>query len=206
MFNKHTLSALPLILLLACQSAFAAEPTEAELLAQCDLNKNGKVDYHARDPSQVSQAERNEILKEAACAHQLKMAALAKEIPGLIAQCDTNGNGEIDDSSRHGVISRSEFKALKPELRDLVGREKACVTQASIAQKDASIAKSNDDYRKLIQILAMLSPTEARTFIADDIQRIEKVISEAKAANQPYVVKPLENLLNILRTEQKKLK
>ena len=146
---------------------------------------------------------------------EYELDQLAKAMPDIRKRCDLNGNGRIDHPeplitsllvSGKETNGRKAWRSLPEEVRKQVDAEKKCVRDASIAQKDASIAKLDDDYKKMVQILAMLSPSEAKTHLADEIQRIGKEIPEAKAANKPARVKALEHRLNILRTEQQKLK
>ncbi len=162
-----------------------------DIRKRCDLNGNGRIDH----PEPLI-------------------------TPLMVSGKETNG--------------KKAYRSLPEEVRKQVDAEKKCVQDASIAQKDASIAQKDasiakgkaelakgkaelakekaesarldDDYRKMIQILALLRPTEARTYLADEIQKVGREISEAKAANNPARVKPLEHRLNILRTEQQKLK
>lgn len=76
---------------------------------------------------------------------------------------------------------------------------KRCVRHAVIAQLDA-------DYKKMIQILAMLRPAEAKSYLAEEILKLENQIAQAKATNSTSKVKSYEHRLDILRTEQQKLK
>jgi len=205
----QTLLTLPLLIALA--SPVLAEDDKA-LLAKCDVDRNGVINGPAND---LPPAAWTMIEKERVCMQEYELDQLAKAMPDIRKRCDLNGNGRIDHPeplitsllvSGKETNGRKAWRSLPEEVRKQVDAEKKCVRDASIAQKDASIAKLDDDYKKMVQILAMLSPSEAKTHLADEIQRIGKEIPEAKAANKPARVKALEHRLNILRTEQQKLK
>ena len=207
--NRKTLLTLPLLIALA--SPVLAEDDKA-LLAKCDVDRNGTINGPAND---LPPAAWTMIEKERVCMQEYELDQLAKAMPDIRKRCDLNGNGRIDHPeplitsllvSGKETNGRKAWRSLPEEVRKQVDAEKKCVRDASIAQKDASIAKLDDDYKKMVQILAMLSPSEAKTHLADEIQRIGKEIPEAKAANKPARVKALEHRLNILRTEQQKLK
>ena len=219
----QTLLTLPLLIALA--SPVLAEDDKA-LLAKCDVDRNGTINGPAND---LPPAAWTMIEKERVCMQEYELDQLAKAMPDIRKRCDLNGNGRIDHPeplitplllSGKETNGRKAYRSLPEEVRKQVDAEKKCVQDASIAKLDASIAKldasiaqnrselarQDDDYRKMIQILALLRPAEARTYLADEIQKVGKEISEAKAANNPARVKPLEHRLNILHTEQQKLK
>ena len=127
----------------------------------------------------------------------LASPVLAEDDKALLAKCDgMTRAGTIDPALKDGVIGGFAEKQCKTKAE-------IAKLDASIAQKDASIAKLDDDYKKMVQILAMLSPAEAKKVIADEIRRMEKQLSQEK---NPTTVKSLESKLNALRTEQQKLK
>lgn len=127
----------------------------------------------------------------------LASPVLALSDAEMLAKCDgMTRAGTIDPALKDGVIGGFAEKQCKTKAEIAQSR-------AEIAQKDASIAKLDDDYKKMVQILAMLSPAEAKKVIADEIRRMEKQLSQEK---NPTTVKSLESKLNALRTEQQKLK
>ena len=216
----QTLLTLPLLIALA--SPVLAEDDKA-LLAKCDVDGNGVINGPAND---LPPAAWTMIEKERVCMQEYELDQLAKAMPDIRKRCDLNGNGRIDHPeplitpllvSGKETNGRKAYRSLPEEVRKQVDAEKKCVQDASIAQnkaeiaqnkaeiarKDASIAKLDDDYKKMVQILAMLSPAEAKKVIADEILRMEKQLSQEK---NPTTVKSLESKLNALRTEQQKLK
>ena len=200
--HPKTLFTLPLLLALA--SPLLAEDDKA-LLAKCDVDRNGTINGGGND---LPPAAWTMIEKERVCMHEYELDQLAKAMPDIRKRCDLNGNGRIDHAeplitplmvSGKETNGKRAYRSLPEEVRKQVDAEKRCV-------QDASIAKHIDDYKKLIQILALLSPTETRTYLTDEIQKVEGQISEAKAANNQIRVEVLVNKLNLLRTEQQKLK
>ncbi len=148
----------------------------------------------------------------------------------LLKQCDFNKNWAIDTPQMYGLKTRPEYAAADPKIKDIITREKKCETDFSIAQKDASIAqkdasitkgkeelakgkeelakgkeewkKLDEDYNKMVQILVMLEPEEARKAINDEIKRIE---TQLKTEKKDTTRKSLLYRLDILKARLKEL-
>ena len=204
--HPKTLLTLPLLIALA--SPVLAED-DKDLLAQCDVDRNGTINGPAND---LPPAAWTMIEKERVCMREYELDQLAKAMPDIRKRCDLNGNGRIDHPeplitplmvSGKETTGKKAYRSLPEDVRKQVDAEQQCVRHASIAKLDASIAKLDDDYKKMVQILAMLSPVEAKKVIADEILRLEKQLSQEK---NPTTVKSIETKLAALRTEQQKLK
>jgi len=123
----------------------------------------------------------------------LASPALADADKALLEKCDgMTRAGMIDPKLKDGVIGGFP--------------EKQCALKAELAKGKEESAKLDDDYKKMIQILAMLRPAEAKSYLAEEILKLENQIAQAKATNSTSKVKSYEHRLDILRTEQQKLK
>ena len=139
----------------------------------------------------------------------LASPALADADKALLAKCDLNKNGEIDRPATYGISK----KDLNQEQREIIQKENNCKVDEESARLHAELAKGkeesarlDDDYKKMIQILAMLRPAEAKSYLAEEILKLENQIAQAKATNSTSKVKSYEHRLEILRSEQQKLK
>jgi len=210
---RKTLLTLPLLLTLASPALADADKA---LLAKCDMDRNGVINGPANDLPPAAWAM---VEKERVCMREYKIDQLAKAMPDIRQRCDLNGNGRIDHPeplttpilmSGTETNARKAWRSLPEAARKQVDVEQKCVTDASIAQSrasiaqtDARIAKLDEDYVKMVQILAMLSPADAKTVLTKEIQRMEGQLAQEK--NQT-MVKSLEYKLGQLRSQLKALK
>lgn len=131
----------------------------------------------------------------------------------LLKQCDFNKNWAIDTPQMYWINSKPEFRAADPKIKDIITREKKCETDFSIAQKDASIAqkdanikKLDEDYSKMVQILVMLEPEEARKAINAEIKRLETQLkTEKNDTTKKSILYKLDSLKARLKELDKKV-
>ncbi len=123
----------------------------------------------------------------------------------LLKQCDFNKNWAIDTPATYGVSK----KDLKPEQRDLIQKENNCKVQFDLAKGKEDLAKGKEDlaketgdYNKMIQILAMLDPREARKYLNDEIKKIE---IQLKTEKNDTTRKSLLYRLDILKSRLSEL-
>ena len=145
----------------------------------------------------------------------------------LLKQCDFNKNWAIDTPQMYGLKTRPEYAAADPKIKDIITREKKCETDfsiaqsrasiaqkdasiaqkdASIAQKDANIKKLDEDYSKMVQILVMLEPEEARKAINAEIKRLETQLkTEKNETTKKSILYKLDSLKARLKELDKKV-
>jgi len=148
-------------------------------------------------------------LKLAALALSAVVSSISAQATDLLQQCDFNQNWAIDTPQMYGLKTRPEYTAADPKIKDIITREKKCETDFSIAQKDASIArkdasieKLDKDYSKMVQILVMLEPKEARKAINAEIKRLE---TQLKTEKNDTTKKSILYKLDSLKTRLKEL-
>ena len=130
----------------------------------------------------------------------------------LLKQCDFNKNWAIDTPATYWVSK----KDLKPEQRDLIQKENNCKVQFYLAKRKEDLAKGKEDlakgkedlaketgdYNKMIQILAMLDPKEARKYLNYEIKKIE---IQLKTEKNDTTRKSLLYRLDILKSRLSEL-
>ena len=123
----------------------------------------------------------------------------------LLKQCDFNKNGAIDTPATYWLSK----KDLKPEQRDLIQKENNCKVKFDWVKLDQELAKGKEelaketwDYNKMIQILAMLDPKEARKYLTDEIKKIE---IQLKTEKNDTTRKSLLYRLDILKSRLSEL-
>lgn len=137
----------------------------------------------------------------------LASPALADTDQALLEKCDgMTRAGMIDPKLKDGVIGGFPEKRCAKEAELAKGKEESARLDAELAKGKEESARLDDDYKKMIQILAMLRPAEAKSYLAEEILKLENQIAQAKATNSTSKVKSYEHRLETLRTEQQKLK
>gem|GEM_PF-4368056 len=89
-----------------------------------------------------------------------------------------------------------------------IAQKDASIAQkdASIAQKDANIKKLDEDYSKMVQILVMLEPEEARKAINAEIKRLETQLkTEKNETTKKSILYKLDSLKARLKELDKKV-
>ncbi len=127
----------------------------------------------------------------------------------LLKQCDFNKNGFVDTAEMYGIKTRAEFRTADPKIREIVKKEQDCKMdydlakgKEDLAKKESNAKKLDEDYSKMVQILAMLDPNEAKKVINDEIKRIE---TQLKTEKNEVVRKLLLNRLSLLKDRLKDL-
>lgn len=174
-----------------------------------DLSKNEVVSDWQEQQSWLINKTRI-TLAAAVLAVSLSTSVQAND---LLKQCDFNKNWAIDTPQMYGLKTRPEYAAADPKIKDIITKEKKCETDFSIAQKDASIAqkdanikKLDEDYSKMVQILVMLEPEEARKAINAEIKRLETQLkTEKNDTTKKSILYKLDSLKARLKDLDKKV-
>jgi NhaP-type Na+/H+ and K+/H+ antiporter len=145
------------------------------------------------------------------------LVVLSTHADDIIDKCDLNNNQVIETPKMYGVTNIGDYKNLSPEIKDLIEKERKCALfirreekkenikrlDESIAEKNKNIAEKNKNIAKytakineMKQLLAILSPEEAKKVLNEEIRKTEEKIIVEK---DPVRKKTLNQKLKILK-------
>jgi hypothetical protein len=135
-------------------------------------------------------------------------------LDNVLKQCDgIDRQWVIHKDKRNWVIDWFAEKQCKTKVeiaqKDAsIAQKDASIAQirSSIAQKDANIKKLDEDYSKMVQILVMLEPEEARKAINAEIKRLETQLkTEKNDTTKKSILYKLDSLKARLKELDKKV-